>query len=118
MVKSYEKLSHRNHKKDVNHLNKHAMHLLRLLMTGTQLLEEHVIVTRREEELPLLMKVRNGGFMEADGTMSRDFYEILDSCERRFQEAAKRTTLPDAPDMEDVGAFVESINRHAILAEG
>ena len=115
VVRDYDKVGHRNHKKDDNHLNKHAMHLIRLLMTVIDILDRHVIITCRQDDLPLLMKIRNGGFMQSDGTLSAEFYEVLEQYERRFQEAAKRTTLPDEPDMAKVGAFVERINRYAIM---
>ena len=111
------KIGHRNHKKDENHLNKHAMHLVRLLMTVIDILEKHTIITCRQEDLPLLMKIRNGGFMAEDGTMMPEFYEILDHYEHHFQEVAQKTTLPDNPDMEKVGAFVERINRHAVMED-
>ena len=114
VVRDYDKIGHRNHKKDENHLNKHAMHLIRLLMTVIDILDHHEIVTCRQADLPLLMKIRNGEYMLKDGTMAPEFYEILDMYERRFQESAKATTLPDNPDMEKVGAFVETINRYAI----
>ena len=117
VVRDYDKIGHRNHKKDANHLNKHAMHLVRLLMTAIDVLDKHIIVTCRQEELPLLMKIRNGGFMAEDGTMTPEFYEILDYYEHRFREAAQKTTLPDQPDMENVGAFVEKINRHAVMED-
>lgn len=111
------KIGHRNHKKDENHLNKHAMHLVRLLMTVIDILEKHTIITCRQEALPLLMKIRNGGFMAEDGIMMPEFYEILDHYEHHFQEVAQKTTLPDNPDMEKVGAFVERINRHAVMED-
>ena len=117
VVRDYDKIGHRNHKKDDDHLNKHAMHLIRLLMTVIDILEKHTIITCREEDLPLLMKIRNGGFMQEDGTMSPDFYEMLDMYEQKFQEAAEKTTLPDNPDMAEVGSFVERINRHAVMEE-
>ena len=117
VVRDYDKIGHRNHKKDANHLNKHAMHLVRLLMTVIDLLEEHVVITCRQDDLPLLMRIRNGEFMQSDGTLSTEFYEILEEYEKRFQEAAKKTTLPDAPDMAKVGAFVEHINRLAVMEE-
>ena len=117
VVRDYDKIGHRNHKKDANHLNKHAMHLVRLLMTVIDLLEEHVVITCRQDDLPLLMRIRNGEFMQSDGTLSTEFYEILEEYEKRFQEAAKKTTLPDAPDMGKVGAFVEHINRLAVMEE-
>ena len=117
VVRDYDRVGHRNHKKDDNHLNKHAMHLIRLLMTVIDILERQEIVTCRQEELPLLMKIRNGGFMQNDGTLSAVFFEVLDAYERRFREAAERTTLPEEPDMAKVGAFVERINRCAVMEE-
>ncbi len=49
-VKTYNKLNHRNNKKDVEHLNKHAMHLIRLLITGIDILDGKGIITKRKEE--------------------------------------------------------------------
>ena len=117
VVRDYDKIGHRNHKKDENHLNKHAMHLIRLLMTVIDILDKHVVITCRQNDLPLLMKIRNGEYMLEDGTMSPEFYEILDFYERNFQEAASKSTLPDNPDMTKVGAFVEYINRHAVMED-
>lgn len=114
IVRNYDKIGHRNHKKDDNHLNKHAMHLIRLLMTGIDILEKHDIITCRHEDLPLLMKIRNGGFMRNESTLSPEFYEILAHYESRFKEAAEKTTLPDHPDMEKVSAFVERVNLSAL----
>ena len=117
VVRDYDRIGKRNHKKDDNHLNKHAMHLIRLLMTVLDILEKQEIIICRQENLPLLMKIRNGGFMEPDGTLSNEFYEVLDYYERRVQEAAKATTLPDEPDMTKVEAFVESVNRRSLKEE-
>ena len=117
VVRDYDKIGHRNHKKDENHLNKHAMHLIRLLMTVIDILEKHRSVTCRQADLPILMKIRNGGYMREDDTLSPEFYEILDMYERQFEEAAQKTTLPDQPDMKKVGAFVERINRRAVMEE-
>ncbi|MBR5111778.1 MAG: nucleotidyltransferase domain-containing protein [Clostridia bacterium] len=114
VVRDYDRIGQRNRKKDENHLNKHAMHLIRLLMTAIDILKEHRIVICRQQELPLLMKIRNGEYMLADGTLDPAFYEILDEYENRFREAAKETTLPDEPDLDKVGAFVEHINRQAV----
>ena len=93
------------------------MHLIRLLMTGIDILEKHTVVTYRKDDLPLLMKIRNGDYMLPDGTMSPEFYELLDMYEYRFEEAARNTTLPDEPDMDRIGAFVEYINRRAVTED-
>ena len=117
VVRDYDKIGHRNHKKDENHLNKHAMHLIRLLLTGIDILEKGQIITCRQAELPLLLKIRNGGFMLENGQMAPEFYDMLDFYEERFRAAAKKTELPDNPDMAKVGAFVERINRQAVLED-
>ena len=114
VVKDYDKIGKRNRKKDDNHLNKHAMHLIRLFMMAVDLLEKGEILTWRGGDLDLLMKIRNGGFMKEDRTFCRDFYEILGEYEKRLEQAARETILPDNPDMEAVEAFVERVNRAAI----
>ena len=114
VVRDYDKVNHRNHKKDDNHLNKHAMHLIRLLMMGIDILEKHEIITCRQDDLPLLMKIREGGFMQQGSTLSKSFFDVLELYEHRFQEAAKHTTLPDEPDMAKIAGLVERINRMSL----
>ena len=114
VVRDYEKIGKRNKKKDDNHLNKHAMHLIRLFMMAIDILELGEIRTHRVADLPTLRAIRSGEFMQADGTFSPAFYEMLEEYERRLDEAAARTTLPDNPDMARIEAFVERVNRFAI----
>ncbi|MDR2568995.1 MAG: nucleotidyltransferase domain-containing protein, partial [Oscillospiraceae bacterium] len=63
IVKSYDKLNHRNNKKSDYGLNKHAMHLLRLYLMALDIFEQEKIITYRENDLELLMSVRNGKYM-------------------------------------------------------
>lgn len=114
VIHDYDKIGKRNKKKDDNHLNKHAMHLVRLLMMAVDILEKGEIRTHRVDDLGLLLKIREGGFQKEDGTFETEFYHIVDDYERRLKVAVKNSLLPDAPDMEKVGAFVESVNRRAI----
>ena len=114
VVRDYDKIGKRNHKKDRSHLNKHAMHLVRLLMTAVCLLEEGVIRTRQTEGIPLLLAIRKGEFMQADGTFSQDFYEMLAQYEQRLEKAAANTVLPDQPDLQQVEKLVERINRYTV----
>lgn len=117
VLRDYEKIGKRNKKKDDNHLNKHAMHLIRLFMMAIDILEKGEIRTRRSEDLPILLAIRNGEYMQADGTFSPAFYEMLEDYEQRLDEAAARTSLPDNPDMNRVEAFVERVNRYAVTGE-
>jgi len=114
VVRDYDKIGKRNKKKDDNHLNKHAMHLIRLFMMAVDILEKGEINTNRSNDLNLLMKIRNGGFQKEDKTFDREFYNILEDYEGRLEKAVQTSDLPDNPDMEKVGAFVEYINRRVI----
>ena len=117
VVRDYDKIGKRNHKKDDNHLNKHAMHLVRLFMMGIDILEHGEIRTHRpEEDLQLLRSIRNGNYME-NSILNPEFYEIVADYEQRFVQAEKRSRLPDNPDMNAVGRFVERINRRVIMED-
>ena len=50
VVRDYDKMGKRNKKKDDNHLNKHAMHLIRLFMMAIDILKKGEIRTHRENE--------------------------------------------------------------------
>ena len=74
---TYEKLNHRNHKKDDAHLNKHAMHLIRLYLMCIDILEKEEIITYRESDHDLLMNIRNGVYMNEDHTYKPAFFELV-----------------------------------------
>lgn len=100
VVKDYDKIGKRNRKKDDNHLNKHAMHLIRLFMMAVDILEKGEIITCRRQELDLLLKIRSGGFLREDKTFVPEFYDILEDYEKRLEKASRESSLPDNPDME------------------
>ena len=117
VVRNYDRVGKRNHKEDDNHLNKHAMHLVRLFMMGIDILEKGEIRTHRpEDDLKLLNSIRNGDYME-NGILNDAFYQIVASYQDRFVKAQVETILPDKPDLEAVGSFVERINRHVIMED-
>ena len=114
VIRDYDKIGKRNKKKDDNHLNKHAMHLVRLFMMAIDILEKGEIRTHRTDDLELLKSIRRGDFQKADGTYQKEFYDLLSDYEKRLEVATVKTTLPDNPDMEKVEQFVEYVNRKAI----
>lgn len=117
IVKDYDKLGKRNRKKDDNHLNKHAMHLIRLFMMAVDILEKGEIRTYRREEQPLLLQIRSGHFQKADGTFRDEFYELLSDYETKLDRAAAHTALPDEPDMKRVQEYVMSVNEKVVRGE-
>lgn len=114
VVRQYDKIGKRNKKKDDNHLNKHSMHLIRLFMMAIDILDKGVIKTHRTEDLELLRNIRSGAFMKEDHTFTAEFYDILVHYEKELERATRETALPESPDMEKVGAFVEYVNRKAL----
>ena len=117
IVKDYDKLGKRNRKKDDNHLNKHAMHLIRLFMMAIDILQQGEIRTYRKEERQLLTAIRNGSYQNTDGTFRKEFYELLNDYEGKLDNAAAHTTLPDEPDMAQVQAYVMAVNERVVRDE-
>ena len=114
VLTTYNKLNHRNHKKDNAHLNKHAMHLIRLYLMCLDILEKEEIITYREKERPMLMEIRNGKYMLEDGTYSDEFFDMVSNFERRLQYAKKHTSLPARPDFKRIQEFVMDVNRRSL----
>ncbi|MDE6698784.1 MAG: nucleotidyltransferase domain-containing protein, partial [Lachnospiraceae bacterium] len=114
VIREYDRIGKRNKKKDDNHLNKHAMHLIRLFMMAIDILEKGEIRTHRTDDLELLKSIRRGDFQKEDKTFSKEFYDMLSDYENRLEIATRNTELQDNPDMQKVGEFVEYVNRRAI----
>jgi predicted nucleotidyltransferase len=111
---TYEKLNHRNHKKDDAHLNKHAMHLIRLYLMCIDILEKEEIITYREADHDLLMSIRNGAYQNEDSTYKPEFFELIEDLKKRLDYAKENTSLPAHPNMKQVEEFVMSVNRRAL----
>ena len=111
---SYEKLNKRNRKKDEEHLNKHAMHLIRLYLMCIDILEKEKVITYREDNRDFLLEIRNGKYMNADGTYKDEFFQIINDFEKRLEYAKENTSLPKTPDYHKIEDFVMSINEIAI----
>ena len=117
VIKDYEKIGKRNKKKDDLHLNKHAMHLIRLFMMALDILEKGEINTYRAKEHNLLMDIRFGKYQKEDGTFQDSFYEMLSDFEKRLHYAAENTDLPEEPDMKRVQELVMTINERVVRDE-
>lgn len=115
IVKDYEKLGKRNTKKDDTHLNKHAMHLVRLYLMCIDILTKEEIITYRVDEHDLLMSIRNGEFQKPEGGYRPEFFELVDDLEKKMKDAAENTSLPDYPDTEAAYEMLVEMNKNHIL---
>jgi predicted nucleotidyltransferase len=114
IIKDYDKLSRRNKKKDDIHLNKHAMHLVRLYLMCLDILEKEEINTYRGDDLELLMSIRNGKYQKKDSTFYMEFFDMVTDYENRLNYAIDNTNLPDKPDYALIEDFVMSVNGRVI----
>ena len=117
VVRDYEKIGKRNKKKDDLHLNKHAMHLIRLFLMALDILEKGEIKTYREKEHNLLMDIRFGKYQKEDGTFKDCFYDMLADFEKRLRYASENTDLPEKPDMNRVQEMVMTMNERVVRDE-
>ncbi len=107
-VKQFGKLNNRNKKKSIEHLNKHAMHLVRLLKMGTEILSTGEINTYRENDKELLLDIRNGLFS------TDEIFTLVSKLEDQFKYAKENTILPKSPNFDLIEEFVMQINREAL----
>lgn len=114
IIKDYNKLNKRNKKKDNQHLNKHAMHLVRLYLMCLDILEKEEVITYRQNDLELLMSIRNGCFQNPDNTYRKEFFELIDDLEKRLQYAKDNTSLAQSPDYKKIEDFVIVVNEKVI----
>lgn len=114
IIGCYEKLNSRNKKKDEDHLNKHAMHLIRLYLMCLDILEREEICTYRKDDREMLLEIRRGKYQQEDGTYSPEFFEMVNEYEKRLKYAKEHTSLPKTPDYKKVEEFVMDINRKSI----
>jgi len=117
IVKAYGKLNHRNRKKDESHLNKHAMHLIRLYLMAIDIFEKEEIITYRENDLDLLLSIRNGKYMNDEGTYQCEFFELLGNYEKKLDYAVKNSSIPESPNYKLIEEFAISVNERGINRE-
>ena len=118
IVSSYNRIGKRN-EKAISHdkLGKHMAHLLRLYMMCIDILEKEEIITYRESEHELLMRVRNGEFLDENRQPTTEFYDLLNEYEKRFDYAKNNTSLPDVPDHKRINEFKMYVNERIVKGE-
>ena len=117
ITRNYDKIHHRNKKKDDAHLNKHAMHLVRLYLMCLDILEKEEIVTYRAADHDFLMDIRGGRYQKADHTFNSAFYDLLNDLEKRLDYAKEHTSLPEVPDLARIEAFQMEVNERVVRDE-
>lgn len=110
-IDQYEQPQHPKAQKDAAHINKHAMHIVRLYYTAFDILEKGEIITRRDKEREELLAIRNGKYLREDGSYAPEFFELVDALEKRFQDDVRKTPLPAKPDFGKIEELLVEINK-------
>src|SRR5690606_6547687 len=90
---------------------KHAMHLIRLMRMGLEVLETGDLRVRRDDA-DELSAIRDGA-MSFDALLAQ-----ADSLRSRMETAARASSLPGDVDLSSVDALVESMMTSALGADG
>lgn len=115
IVKEYSKIGKRNlNAIEHDKLGKHMMHLIRLYLMGIDILQDGEIITYREKEHDLLMDIRNGKYLK-DDVPTKEFRDMVDDLQQKFESAKEHSYLPDKPDYKRINKFMEDVNRSVIL---
>lgn len=110
-IDQYEQPQHPKAQKDAAHINKHAMHIVRLYYTAFDILEKSEIITHRDKEREELLAIRNGKYLREDGSYAPEFFEFVDALEKKFQDDVRKTSLPAKPDFGKIEELLVEINK-------
>lgn len=111
-IKAYDKVGKRNSKKTEEKLDKHVMHLIRLYLMLLDILEKGEINTFRQNDIKMLMSIRNG---EWSANNYEKLYLKLDELEKRVDYAKKHTMLSDKPNFKRAEELLIEVNKHSLM---
>lgn len=117
VAKSYDRLNARNKKKDPYHLAKHMCHLVRLYRMGREILRGDGVITDRGDagDRDFLMEIKLGKYLNRQGTeIAPEFFDIVEEDGRKFDEAARRSKLPDEQNSDLINRIKERENLRVI----
>ena len=115
IVSDYDKIGHRNQNAiERGRLGKHMMHLVRLYLMCIDILEKEEINTYRENDIPFLLDIRNGKFLDSESQPLPEFYEMVNEYEKRLEYAVENTSLPDKPDYDKINEFLMYVNERVV----
>ena len=86
-------------------------------MMAIDILEKGEVNTYRHRERELLLAIRRGEYQKEDGAFRDEFYEIVADYEKKLDQAAAWTNLPDEPDKSRVQEYVMSVNEKVVKDE-
>ncbi|MFN9603107.1 MAG: DNA polymerase beta superfamily protein [Planctomycetota bacterium] len=90
---------------------KHVMHLIRLLISGTDVLREGELTVKVRDQREQLFAIKQGEWTFAQADSYRKQLQV------EFERAFEKTALPDRPDYERANMFLIDARRRALQEE-
>ena len=78
------------------------------------ILEKQEIITYREKDHDYLMAIRNGYYMNEDGTIKPELYKELDLLKSKMKDLEKTTRLPEKPYYKDAENLLIRLNKMSL----
>lgn len=111
-INGYEgNVGRRNRKKDDYHLNKHAMHLVRLFLMGIEILRDQSINTYRKDA-KMLLDIRDGKYQNEDDSYKKEFFDLIDNLSLELELAYSTSLLPNEPDRDKLNNLLLNITKN------
>ena len=118
IFRDYNKLGKRNKSAmEHNKLNKHFLHLVRLVYMGYDILMKGEIITYREKEHDLLMSIRNNEnneWITEDNHITEKGEKFINERMKVLEDAKDQSKLPDKPDIVEIDKLRKKINYASI----
>ena len=71
----------------------------------------------RENEHDLLMRIRAGEYLDNEQQPTAEFFELVNTLEKRLNYAKENASLPKNPDYKRINEFMMSVNERIIKNE-
>ena len=97
-------------------LGKTMMHHIRAYDMVLDILEKEEVVTYREKEHDLYMRLRDKEFLDSNNQPTSEYWDLVREKEEAFEYAKKHTNLPERPDMDKIDALLTEINEMVVKA--
>lgn len=101
--------------KDIKSLTKHLIHTLRAIYQGMYLLEQHDLCVYLEDKVKELRGIRNGKFIQPDGSLDTSLLEHINNQLALLNEMTEKSDLRDTPDWKKVTEIC--INAHKMYLD-
>ena len=99
----------------LSHQAKNMMHSIRLLHMATEIFNGEPLKARRTDDLSLLMDLRDGKYINEDGTPKPEYFQLAEETLEETRAAEEKSKIPSKTNYHMVNRLAVKIHEAAIL---